>query len=386
MVRTVRFCLLPSILSCLALAWPANAHSAEPPPPRHDLQEQFRKIAKEIKQYLDKVSAKDVALGEFTPSPDSRTKTVADPLLRQVIETELMNVKVVINDKSECVLSAVFSLNEKDKEGFHYWTLNLQLRLPGQANPINLPTPVKTKDMRILPQLLGVTGVLTPTGSAVERNQELGMMVAEPKVHLDGEFNSRIGASKESQYRITILAKKPDGVAKERSATVRNGEAFMNLDLNEEYMVRIENATQHEPAVKCSIDGIDIFEFSEEKNEQGSPKFGYYIVPAAKENKPGMAEIAGWQMKLGTVKPFKITELGGGAAGRLNRKDQVGTITVAFADCYLPNDPRGNGRAANVETGFGQEIIQPQVSVERRFDVVKESVTIRYSRTPTPGR
>jgi len=48
---------------------------------------------------------------------------------------------------------------------------------------------------------------------------------------------------------------------------------------------------------------------------------------------------------------------------------------------YVRDDARGTSRSASVETGFGQDVLQPQKPVERKIDVVHESLTIRYDRT-----
>ncbi|HKI30777.1 MAG TPA: hypothetical protein VKA46_02715 [Gemmataceae bacterium] len=195
------------------------------------------------------------------------------------------------------------------------------------------------------------------------------------EAHIDGTF---VSTRKDSPYAVEISTKPLNGAgaAVPRKATLENGLAFVPIDKGELYEVRVVNNSDHEIAVSLSIDGIDQFTFSEDRKEEGTPRFSHWIVAPRKD-----VIIYGWhktasKKRKDNVLSFLVTEYGKGAASKFPTQSQgkVGTITVGIARSHPPGTKGGS------ETGFGPPVEVKQEVVRRDIDAPHEFITVRYAR------
>ncbi len=197
------------------------------------------------------------------------------------------------------------------------------------------------RDSRLLTSLIGATVSLPPEASPPVANQLIQQAIERPKFVVDGTKNR---ATAESPFAIEILVTSKDSAPRDatgwhsvpaRSARTVNGEPFVDIDRNEVYAIRIhndlrENGNAREAATYVTIDGLDVFTFSEIRDPKTNiPKYSYYVMP------PGKSLVTGWHKTNDRVDSFLVTEFGKGAASSQPTlaHGKIGVITVQFPCC-----------------------------------------------------
>jgi hypothetical protein len=150
----------------------------------------------------------------------------------------------------------------------------------------------------------------------------------------------------------------------------------VEIPLGHYYQVKVVNRDHCEIGVQLAIDGVDQFHFSEDRKDDGSPRFSAWIVDAKKD-----VLIRGWHKnaKPGEVFSFLTTRIGGGAVRKLPQVPQgkIGTITVGIALTADINMKGAKGDA--METALGPPVVVKQDVVARKIDKPHEFLSIRYS-------
>lgn len=220
--------------------------------------------------------------------------------------------------------------------------------------------------------LIGATTKLFPNDSDADRQKDLARSLLDPSFHLDG---TRISAVANDPYQIEILC---DGIA--LPVENKDGHAFVSIQRDQEYALRIYNHGSHDAAIFISIDGLNIFEFSELRNANGRPRYQHYILPP----NPQGELFRGWHKTNQHVDSFLVTEYSKSAAGRLGKPangDAIGTITIRFHAAWDPSGPPPADEdltKGDAATGFGPPVQQKAREVHRQVGRLRSSVSIRY--------
>jgi hypothetical protein len=233
-----------------------------------------------------------------------------------------------------------------------------------------------------LAALFGTTAKLPADLPPAERNAELEKSLDTPKVHVQGP---RVSAAADSPYAVEILAAPQRGAKYQpRSATVQNGQAFVRLSRGEVFGVRLSNKSPHDAAVTLTIDGLNLYAFSDVKDPKtGRPRYAVVIVPAGQE-----VFLPGWHRTNEASEEFVITEYAKSAAAELKSTAPTGTVTAAFAAAWPtdkappadePPSQAGNSRSADA-VGRGARVAQKFVEVQRHIGVVRATVSVRYAK------
>ena len=231
--------------------------------------------------------------------------------------------------------------------------------------------------------LLGITSDLPPDGNVKARDEKIKEAVENPKVHLD---HTRIKAG-DSPYAVEILVKEGDKYAP-RPAVDKDGLAFVELKKDDVYRVRVYNDSPYECSAMLTIDGLNMFCFSELKDPHtGKQLYDRLLVRAGKSY-----DIPGWHRndsKNGSDE-FLVTKYADSeAAQQFPNSANIGTLTVAFAACWPkdappppdePKDPPGFSKSAELGTKRGAATGNGYTLVERQFGVVRAAVSVRYSK------
>ncbi len=358
------------ILSAVTLLAAGPAWAAE------GLRKEIRTaIAEPIQKLLEEEKQEAIAVGEFTGP--AQLDTNAGPGLQQVLTEELKALKVNVEKKANLsvkgryakvedrahpgqiavkVTAEVFDRNDERKVEFH-------------------AVLTSTAD---LARLLALTAALPPPdepGAGKARNQELDRRAEKPQVHVEG---SKVSASADSPFAIELLVKAaPEGQAEPRAARVEEGQAVVDIKRDEIYEIRIVNRGKDEAGVTVTIDGLDVFAFSEVRDAKtGGPKYSHYIVKPGEE-----AVVPGCHLRDAppdNYASFLVTEYGKGASARAVTKAKEGKrgiITVTFSPAF-----QGKPRSAADETGLGPPASVKVEPVERTIGPVREVVSVRYTR------
>jgi hypothetical protein len=148
------------------------------------------------------------------------------------------------------------------------------------------------------------------------------------------------------------------------------------LDKNDVYAVRLINTSNFDAAVTLTIDGLNVFAFSEAKDETGDPRVARLVVA-----KQSQATITGWFLTGNKSASFLVTDLPKSAGGSLKSPAPVGTITASFAAAVarggkLPADePKTRPAGA---TGLDAEPGLDDAEAERTIGVIRDTISIRY--------
>jgi hypothetical protein len=338
-----------------------------------DFRKELPKVARKILDVVEGERAAAVAVGRFSgPAQfDTNAGPGIEEMLSQALETER---KGVVQKKAEISVQGSFAIVD-DTVNFGRILVKMRVEvLNREADPIK-QFIAELRNNRDIAALSGATTSLPPDGSKDERNRKLKDSLNQPKVHVEGPL---VKASPESQFAVEIRAKHKDdrGEAKPRAASIVDGQAFVDVKRDEVYEVVVHNKSGKEAAVSIAIDGLDVFTFSELRNEKtGAPKYSHYVIS------PGTASATvGWHLRdqpPNNYSSFLVTELGKGASARAPRPavGKIGVLTVSFAFCF----PAGSNRSGS-ETGFGPPRSVKIEPVQRDIDPPHEFVTIRYTR------
>lgn len=220
---------------------------------------------------------------------------------------------------------------------------------------------------------------LKQDGSKAERNRQLIVAARKPSVSIAGPASSEVAVSPTSPYRVEVWVRdREDGPARPSKIESRGGQAFVDIRRGQSYELKITNRDRREIAVRTLIDGIDMFQFSRDRDRDGKPRFTHMIVPAGQTQ-----AIAGWHHSVRgrqNFRSFLVTTYGQGAHSQsgLPAEGNLGVIHLQFA--YTSEVPAGGRAAERLETGLGnfREIATRPVS--RQIDVPHACLSIRYLR------
>ncbi len=312
--------------------------------------------------------------------------------LQRELSMKLTKRMLLVNHKANVELLMEYGFS-KTKDGLEEVYVQAKLRKQG-GTPDLLPKldRIKAEELRVTSDdmrdkmRLAFSCVSVPMeGDKQKRDAKYCEDKASPKVHLSGPSKTLVSANEKCDYVVELLVGPKGGKDEQfrpRRTTVEGGVALALLDKDDEYRPRIVNNTNGEVSSRVFIDGIDMFDLSDDRQPNGEPEYRHIIVP------PGKSVIVpGWHRSAhGDVNwnAFLVTEFGKGEASMCNPKGPIGTIKVVFAQSYDPKDQNVKGRSANMETARGRDLEGKQEVVNRVIENPHECIVIRYTREIKP--
>ncbi|MBW3597044.1 MAG: hypothetical protein KY475_07185 [Planctomycetes bacterium] len=364
------------------------------------------KLATAVKQVADDVAAyltenggvQDFTMGAFASIPPGGVATlqVKEKLLQ---ELETKNIQAKRRAKFSC--TGEFRFNEVAKkveilvnihEGgifrksctapiFNVSDLAVLLGGTGQlaTKPAERDKTFETSFTEPKPEV----EASPPTKDPVVKPQPANKLVAAPP-------KSLVRADKTGQFGMEILRKGPDGVYEPVPVDDEDGFLFISLDIGDVYAIRLLNNTGRLAGATVTIDGLNIFTFSE---NPGYQRLGKIIVPPGSEG----AIIKGWHKTNAASYSFKVADVGeaavaevkNGGDGALQIDDAVGIITATFCSAINTNDPQSRfpedePSTLALATARGPIVEQKLGEINAKFGVDREIISIRYDRLPPP--
>ena len=379
--RRPRRPVLPALLGLAALLLSGARAAAD-----SNLAVEMGELAKPIKQFLDGKKETAVSMGQFTCPPDLPSSS--GPAIASALAGELKALGVDIKVRGTHFIvqgDYKFAEDASSKDGLHALVIEARVVTPQGEEVLGVD---RTKPRGVYGDaakmsLLGISAELPPAGSVKERDEKLKDAYENPKPHLD---HTRVKAGN-SPYSVEILVKEGDKYVP-RPAVDEDGLAFVKLNKDDVYRVRVYNDSPYEASAMLSIDGLNMFCFSEIKDPHtGKPLYDRLLVPAGKSY-----DIPGWHRNDGNngSNEFQVTKYADcEAAQQFPSSASVGTLTVAFAACWPkgatpppdePADPPGFSKSADLGTKRGAAVGNGYKPVERMFGVVRAAVSVRYSK------
>ena len=223
--------------------------------------------------------------------------------------------------------------------------------------------------------LSGGTAKIASDDSPMKRRRQLKLSLdADPTVSIR---KTRIQSSPDSKYAVEIWVKSGGSDYAPRDINDSEGQAFVRIDKEEIYGVQIINDSDKNAAVTLTVDGINIFSFSENKD------YTYFIV-----GPNSRTLIKGWHINNQQSDSFKVTEYAKSAAAELNHQasKDIGMITAVFKAAWpegdrIPDD-EGGGRTAidQLATGKGPRVDSAFKVVEMHVGMLRDTISCRYSK------
>lgn len=337
-------------------------------------------IAVPIQKLLEEENQQAIAVGEFTGP--AQLDTNAGPGLQQLLADELRTLKVNVQKTANLSVKGRYARVDNQAEPGQL-VVKLTAEVFDRNDDRKAEFHALLRGTGDIARVLAVTATLPPPdepGAARQRKEEISKRLADPQVFVNG---SLVKPTADSPFAVELLVKPSVAAqAAPRAAEVKAGQAFVGIRRDEIYEVRAYNRTSGEVAITLTIDGLDVFTFSEVRDPTSHrPKYRHYIVPPAKDGRPGVATVPGWHLRdapPNNYTSFLVTEYGKGASSRVvttPKAGKPGVITVTFAPAFVGNEPRSPGS----ETGFGPPVSVKVEPVKRSIGPEAAVVSIRYS-------
>ena len=363
------------VFGFVVMAGPARAQTGLP--------DALKALAQDVKKLLDGRHETAITVGQFVGPVDLPTSS--GPLIAKTLSEELSRLGVDVKVRgANLIVRGEYKLVPGVNSGPPAVALNVKIVDRSGEELVGLKLkPQAVYDQTAIAVLMGSSVDLLPHGGQDEAERNLLDSVEKPKTNLR---DARVNASGKQPYAIEVLVKSGDKFAP-RAAVDKDGLAFVELKPDEVYRVKVINDADFEATASLTIDGLNMFQFSEVKNAKtGQPLYDRLLV------KPhGSFIIPGWHRnndKNGSNE-FQITRYADSEAAKLYTSSaNVGTLTVTFAAAWPkggkrpPDEPMRFATVSPDEVGTkrGAATGEGYKEVEREFGVTRAVISVRYSK------
>lgn len=335
------------------------------------LDAELAQVAKNIAKYLEANQQTDLAIGQIAAPP--QLVSSGGQGVKQILATELAKLGVENRRRAKYGLTGKF-LPEKDPESGRP-AARIDLELVSANGEVVLNMTQFIDETAEVATLFGATVDLDPNLPRKQRDELLTAAIANP---VPAIARHTLRSSPDSPYGIEIWVKQGNDYVP-REITNDEGFAFVDLKPEDIYGIQLINESPHDATVTITIDGINLFAFSEQQS--------YRSMILGKEKQRAL--IKGWHRTNSVSDAFQITSYAKSAAAELLQDGaEIGSITVQFAAAWPQNEPppsdelgfklatRGSGPA----TGRGPAVDQNYTEVRRVHGAVRSIVSVRYSK------
>lgn len=376
------------MFACLLLAVAARPAAADGDDPGK-LDSAVNSLAKDLADFLGDEDSSTVSVGAFTGQPQLAASAGTAIKNKLVDELKGMEIEHKLRAKIGCKGEYFYD----DEEGIVLLTMKA---MDGSREVGNWEE--KIYDVADMASLLGLSGSTPVDGTPAEQREQLKETITDPQVNTAVNESSPppAGASGDavpetllkptagSLYALEILVAGPDGSLSPLPVVADEGLAFVDLAVDQAYVIRVINNSPHLAAVRISIDGLNLFEFSQ------IPQFrdlGYVLVPPS----PKGSLIKGWFINNGQADRFLVSdyaesERGKRDSGVLKSDDELATITAQFSVAVPPGQPfpADEPGLRNFGTKRGPSIAVNYGTKPAKVGQVREFVSVRYARSLPP--
>ncbi len=384
---SVVYSLFAAALAAALLVHPARG-TGDPPDPERGLwgvKLAAYRLAGHTKKVLDQRGAeKHVAVGEFTGPARIESSSGGAAIQYELIRA-LEAAGMIVDRKAPVEIKGDYVIRDELT-----LTLLVTMRLVDQKGD-----EVGTyrseggcsieETIRLYGLTIGGKRLPPPDDAFYHWGVDLKGALEKPMVWVSG---SEVKARKDSPYAVEVLVKdRADGLGVAVVPRVENGMAYVPIGRGNYYEVRVINRSEYEAGVTLTIDGLDLFTFSDIRDEKtGEPKFRRLVFAKGQSY-----AVQGWYRTGERADSFVVTSYAKSAAAEklVKPSGRTGTITVTFAAAWnkkvgnrpadeptipAPSSSDGTGRGKEVKTEL-QEATSPY-----EYGVLRDVVTVRYAK------
>jgi len=333
-----------------------------------NLRQELSIVADEIAKFLKARDVDTIALGQFTAPPQLASSGGVG--IAHILTEELAKRDITAKPRAALGIEGKFRDVEDAKS--QRLAAEVTVQVVDRAGQVLLTLVRGVFGDAALGSLFGMTVETKPADSSAARDQQLRKSLDEPQSNVAA---TRISAGPNSPYALEILVKNGDKF-EARQPQNDAGLVFVPIKRGETYTIRVINDSPHDAAVLLSIDGVNIFAFSENKN------YSQFVIPTKQSG-----VIKGWHRNNEVSDSFLVTEYAKSAAAEvLQSGGNIGTITASFSAAWEktppsdePSNPNAFARSADA-TGRGPQVEAKYTEVNRQFGVVRATVSVRYTK------
>jgi hypothetical protein len=364
------------LLAPLALSLaPAPTAASEP------LRCECKKVSEKLRDYFAGRRIKEIAVGEVSNADPSRPST-SGPGIRQTLIEELERTELKVKLTADVGLIVSYRGRKVPLPGDRsVERLVVEIRFTAAFAADSTQEDILTyrvDDDEVTRQVLGLSAYTPPKPGNVRPPQTV-LAFTKPQANLDGTV---ILAGPNAPFGLEVLVDD-----KPQAPTGEDGFGLVNLRRDQTYAVRLVNRSPIEVAVRLSIDGLNIFTFSELRQTEGpykgAPLYDMVLIPPQES-----ITIKGWHRDNTTSNKFTITEYAATAAAKMGKTTDLGTITATFCAAWEKappaDEPDGSRAPGDAGTGVGAPTEQKYTAVQRTVGAVRGSVAVRY-KVPPPS-
>lgn len=333
------------------------------------LEQKMAEMAVKFSAAIKGLGHDSVSIGAFTAPPQLDAST--GPGIAKLLADEFARQEISVKRRAEFGLKGEFR-DARNEQG--RLTARIDGELVDRSGNVVFTYSTDINGAGELSSLLGLTVELPADKPEKQREQKVAEAIEKPKADIR---QTRVSASSTSPYSIELLVKSGDDY-QPRSVTLDEGVPFVPVARQEIYGVRLINDSPLDAAVTLTIDGVNVFAFSQNK------EYKHYII---KRKSSGL--IKGWHRTNQVADSFQVGEFSKSpAASLLPAGGVIGTITASFAAAWGVNEPApADELSARLASRGGQDatIIGPPTSqelteVHRHTGSVRAVVSLRYSK------
>jgi len=355
------------------------------------------KLATDVQKYLQGENATNVTLGAVTGQADFYTSK--GPGIKRILAEELKRRNVTVAEGVTFELAMDYRLTlDKERsavEGVDIPQILLSVTIIDTrdgsrsllASAIRDQVDMNTEPFRdLVCELFGIDCPDQGAGQTIhqfakwlnQKKAEIVLGVAKYKERVEtGE--KPLPFQQHGPYQVEVLTRRGGGY-QERVLEDHGGMAFVDLHRGDEYAVKLINNSEHDVAVTFTIDGLNVFMFSEHQD------YRHFIVP-----KQDSLLVKGWHRTNEWSEAFVITRYCESEAAKVLAcpSNEVGTITAQFAAAWgedeePPADEEGTAKSPN-GTARGDRVSLKLQEVRCFVGRTRATINIRYDKPAVPA-
>lgn len=346
-----------------------------------NLDEAMASVAADVSKRLVHLGQSNVVVGPFL-APHSIGAS-SGPGIEVKLTKHLESRKIKVAPLAKYAIRGEYRMKvRKDQAGTKTWVaVEIMGQLIDPDGSSHFVFAQQITNQEFIAEAGGLTVELPPSEPAQKRRERLAVAIEQPSAPIRG---SVVYAGPDSPYGMEILIKSgKQFVPMARGTKPISGMAFVSLEQDQEYAIRLINKSEHDAAVRVGIDGLSVFAFSKHKS------YRHLIIRAGSSG-----IVKGWHRTNESSDAFKISRLADTPAAKLlHDTSGVGVITSIFSAAWDPNRrppsdeyvvlQREQGidtAEQGVGTGRGSSVDAPYEALRRRIGIPRATVSIRYSK------
>jgi hypothetical protein len=291
---------------------------------------EMKSVSEKLRDYFAGRRIKEVAVGDVT-NADPTTPSTAGPGIRQLLIEELGRAELKVKLRADVGLTVIYRARKIPLDNNRRAEqVVVEMRFTALFTRDNSQEDILSYRICNDEASRHILGLTVFNKDPKARDQQTLLAYTKPKANLDGTV---ILAGEKAPFGLEILvADKP--VAPEDE----DGFGRVSLQRDQTYAIRLINRSRIEVAVRLSVDGLNVFSFSQLRQEdgpyKGAPLYDMVLVPPKDS-----LTIPGWHRTNATSRKFKITEYAETAAAMMNKSTDIGTITATFCAAWEKTPP-----------------------------------------------